>query len=75
MLGGVIFLILWIALLGSGAWMLVQSAIDNGPLDDGEIGDWPFIPDGFGTAKRGREAATAPKADSLDSHFGGASNR
>jgi hypothetical protein len=65
--------------MGAGLlYLFAQKAFRLSPrfgLDDGEIGDWPFIPQGFGTATRGREAATAPKADSLDNHFGGASNR
>jgi hypothetical protein len=66
MAGGIIALILFATLLGSGVYMRVRTWIDHGPLADGELGDFPYLPQGFGTAKRGREAATAPKADNAN---------
>ena len=58
-------------MVGGLLYLFAQRAFRLPPrfgLADGEIpeGDWPFIPDGFGAAKRGREAATAPKADNTN---------
>jgi hypothetical protein len=56
--------------MGAGLlYLFAQKAFHLPPrfgLDDGETGLESWIPQGFGTAKRGREAATAPKADNAN---------
>lgn len=78
---GTFFALLTLAgLLGSWAYFWFSEAIAHGPLADGELGDWPNVPDGL-RADRGELAAAADARPALgyagtgNNHCAGAINR